>query len=426
MRKNEPPEVEEAAGKTIELGGTAPSGRVLFLSTYVPTQCGIATFSKDLADSVDRAAGEPVCAVMAIERGDPPMRSKGRVVHTIQNDAPGAYRQAARFANSHPCEGVSIQHEFGLYPGEQGEALLEFARACAKPIAVTLHTVTLTPPRKTLQVLHQLAGEAAKLVVMSKKGAQILRDVYGISPQKVAYVPHGTPEMKCDPKDWLEHRMNLPSGPLLLTWGLLSQGKGVEYVIQAMPRILDHWPRASYLVVGGTHPEVRKREGERYRHSLIALANRLGVRDHVCFDDRFISLDEVRLYLKCADVYVSTNLERQQITSGTLSYAVAAGKAIVSTPYLHAEEMAERGAALLAEFRRPNSVAGQVLRVLGDTALRTRLQNKARQVGRSTRWPNVGKRYHALFRAAAREAAEAAPQPAARPVPAPKQQWSWA
>lgn len=368
----------------------------IFVSTYVPTPCGLATFTQDLADAVDGAAGKPVSRVAAIT-GDGDENFDRRVDFVIDREDKDSYAKAARFCNQHPCELVSIQHEFGLYAGEWGSSILDFAKECRKPIVATLHTVLPEPEEKARMVINRLASLSEKLVVMADIGVELLKNVYEVPGEKVTMIPHGVhPMPKCDIHEVREN-FHLTGDPVIMTFGLINPGKGIEYAIKALPQIVSEYPNAQYVIAGRTHPVVRKQNGEQYRESLIELAEKLGVRENVKFVNKYLSRDELLRYIAACDIYLTPYLGRDQIVSGTLAYAVAAGKAVVSTPYLHAEELAEKGALLNAEFRDSDSIAENVLNALNDTHLRRKLESRALEIGREMLWSNVGRRYQNLF-----------------------------
>ncbi len=291
----------------------------LFLSPYQPSQCGVATYTRDLADAIDRIAGRPVCAVAAIDAGGHKFTKNGRVAHVVRNEVGIAYLDAARFADEYRCDVVSVQYKAGLYPGRWGEAALDFAEACGKPVLATLHSLRAAPEPGERDVVRRLAAACRRVVVMAGASGDLLRDVYDVPQDKVAYIPYGAHQPACCPKAWLRHRMALPSGPVLLTFGLVGPDKGIEHAIDALPEILACCPGALYVVAGRTHPGVKAREGESYRRQLQARADRLGITDHVIFEDRFMPLTEVFLHLKSADVYVSPHTARDRPASASLT-----------------------------------------------------------------------------------------------------------
>lgn len=369
----------------------------VFVSSYLPTECGLATFTHDLADAVDTAAGRPVSRVFAIRKDQYPISYSNRVDYSIDNSCKDAYQRAALFCNQHDCDLVSIQHEYGLYTGDWGESILDFARTCVKPIVTTLHTLPPNPEPKARQIIRELADRSRRIVVMADTATGILEQVYGVDAATVAVIPHGVHDVARRDPQLLQQALAIQGSPVLVTFGLLSPGKGIEYMLDALPAVVSRHPRAVYLVVGATHPVVKREQGERYREELNRKAKRLGVSENVRFVDRFLSLDELLRYIRAADVYVTPYIGKDQIVSGTLAYALSAGRAIVSTPYLYAQEMAAKSALLLADFHDGDSLAQQVIRILENPWLRKHLENKAWDIGRTMVWNNVGREYYRRF-----------------------------
>ncbi|HLP00286.1 MAG TPA: glycosyltransferase family 4 protein [Fimbriimonas sp.] len=366
--------------------------RVALLSNYVPIQCGISTFAKNLRDSLARQSNVASVQVICVDDRTEECKFPEEVVFEIDKLEREQYRDAAAFVNARDFDVVCIQHEYGIFGGDAGDYLLDFVEQLRIPFIVTLHTILERPNPDQRRVLQRLAQAAQKVVVMSDKGKQILDRIYGILPHRISKIHHGVPD------DFLSFESNSSTCKnTLLTFGLLSPDKGIEHVIGAMPDIVAQCPDAKYIVVGATHPHIRAHHGEAYRESLERLARDLGVDDNVEFVNRFLTFEEIVDYFNKSDIYITPYLKEEQITSGTLAYAIGSGKVVISTPYWYAEELLADGRGLLVPFRSPSEVADAVISVLTDSEVRERIERNASELGATMTWSAVGSEYTAMM-----------------------------
>lgn len=369
----------------------------VYVSTYPPSECGIATFCKDVATSVAKYTPFSKPTIIAVKR-EHEIESYERVVRfQILKEDRQSYLDAAKFINESSLDIASIQHEYGIFGGPDGEYVLDLLEALEKPSVATLHTVLQRPSPNQKRIVQEMGRLCDMLMVMVKTGRNILRDVYEIDPAKITIIPHGVPNVHRVSAHSVKRALGIADRSIISTFGLINRGKGIEHVIQAMPRILEKHPNALYLVLGETHPGVRKHEGESYRNMLADLISDLGIEDNVRFNNRFLTLNELVRYLCATDVYVTPYLNKDQISSGALAYALGCGKAVLSTPYLYAEEVLADGRGMLIDFESPDSIAEKVIRVLGDKELKESLESKAYAYGRRAAWFNVAVSYLDLF-----------------------------
>lgn len=375
--------------------------RIAFVASSIPRRCGIATFTADLSAAVKSA--DPSVRIVAAAIDEPSAaRAYGSEVRwRIRQDDVTTYRDAARAISASNVDIVNLQHEFGLYgqwhDSSYDDHLQVFLEHCTKPVVTTLHTVPPKPETWQREAIRGASLRGDEIVVMAKTAARLLSDVYGITKAPVV-IEHGMPAIEPRGRHRLKRQLGVEDRPIVSTFGLVDPRKGLEYVIDAMPAIVARHPRTLYLVVGQTHPELLKKQGEAYRNSLIDSVRRIGMSDHVKFVNEYLTQRQIVDYLLATDVYVTPYLDPNQITSGTLAYALGAGKAIVSTPYLHAQEVLSEGRGVLVPFRDAAAVAEAVTAVLDDPVRKKSLEARAYEYGKQMAWPAIGRRVLALMR----------------------------
>ena len=308
-----------------------------------------------------------------------------------------SYRRAADFLNFNNAEVLCVQHEFGIYGGAAGSHLLALLKEVRMPVVTTLHTVLRDPNPTQRKVMDELVRRSDRIVVMAQKGSEILQETYGVPLQKIDVIPHGIPDLPFLESSCFKGQFGVEGRDVLLTFGLLGPGKGIEHVIEALPEIVKQHPQVVYLVLGATHPHLVAREGERYRLGLERLAEDRGVKEHVIFYNRFVSLEDLTEFIGATDIYLTPYLNEAQITSGTLAYVFGAGKAVVSTPYWHAQELLADDRGVLVPFRDPGAIAQAVCGLLDDPARLEKMRHDAYAMGREMIWPAVAKRYLEAF-----------------------------
>lgn len=374
--------------------------RVAVLGNHLPRRCGIATFTTDLAEALSTAGPELDCFVLAMNDATHQYAYPSRVRFELPDHDVTAYARAADFLNVNAVDVVSVQHEYGIFGGKAGAHLLPLLRELRMPIVTTLHTILSAPNLQQRRVMNEITALSDRLIVMTAGGAGILRQVHGVDAAKIDVIPHGVPKT---PLSGSKNRLGVEGRPLVLTFGLLSPDKGIEYVIDALPEILKHYPDVVYIVLGATHPHVVERDGETYRLMLEDRAKRLGVDGSVIFHNRFVSQSELSEFLAAADIYITPYLNPEQITSGTLAYALGAGKAVISTPYLYAKELLAGERGILVPSRDAGSIAGEIIGLLDDPEKRLELRRRAAEHGETMLWPAVANSYLESFERARAE-----------------------
>ncbi len=371
--------------------------RIAFLGNYPPRLCGIATFTQDLCEAIAREAPEADCFVSSVNDRAEGYVYSPRVRYELAEKDLDSYRRAADYLNFHRADMLCVQHEYGIYGGISGSHLMALLKEIRMPVVTTLHTVLVDPSGMQKQVLQELAMRSDRLVVMAQKGASILQEVYQVAANKIDVIPHGIPNLPFCDSSVFKEQFGVAERTVLLTFGLLGPGKGIEYAIQALPEIVKHHPNVVYLVLGATHPHLLAREGERYRLSLERLAEELGMKDHVIFYNRFVAQADLNEFIGATDVYLTPYLHEAQITSGTLAYVFGAGKAVVSTRYWHAQELLAEGRGVLVGFRDAQAIADGVLHLLEEKERMEKIRSDAYQIGQEMRWPAVARRYLETF-----------------------------
>ena len=367
---------------------------VLFVSTYPPRACGIATFTQDLVSELQKkeSTGTGVVAVSDTRYDYPP-----EVVHEINQNSMHSYTEAARWINRSGAALVMIEHEYGIYGGTCGGYLLELVRNLEIPYAVTLHTVLPEPEKIQRNIIQSLASGSFRIVTMCPRTVQTLQSIYGVEQKKITVIHHGVPEIVVPGRDELKKAAGMEKRFIVSTFGLISPGKGLEYGIEAVSRAAKTHPEILYLILGRTHPVVQKKYGEKYRMELENLVAACRAENNVRFINRYLTKEEVIRYLSLSDIYMTPYLGKDQAVSGTLAYAVGYGRVIVSTPYIYARSMLADGRGLLADFRSAQSLADCILTVLEHPEKQKEMERKTLEFGRQMRWYRVAEAYRRLF-----------------------------
>jgi glycosyltransferase involved in cell wall biosynthesis len=371
--------------------------RVAVIGNYLPRQCGIATFTTDLCDALAADNTPAGLFALAVNDGDAEYRYPERVRFELQENDLATYRAAAEFLNFHNVDLVCLQHEYGIFGGQAGAHILWLLRCLKMPIVTTLHTVLREPNPQQRKVMEELAELSDRMIVMSEHSSQFLQDIYRVPVAKIDLIPHGVPDLPFVDPNFYKANVGAEGKDVILTFGLLSQNKGIENVIRALPRILERHNDVLYVVAGATHPHVRRREGDRYRESLQSLAQELRVDANVVFHNRFVTPAEMVEFLGSADLYITPYRAEAQVVSGTLAYAMSAGKAIIATPYWYARELLAEGRGALVPFDDPDAIAQQAIELLDDDAARHAMRKRAYLHVREMTWKNVARKYRDSF-----------------------------
>lgn len=369
--------------------------KIVFLTTYPPRECGIATFSQDLIRALKKINSGFNINVIAIN--DNHYDYQEEVVYEINQHNRSDYRQLARKLNDSDVDILVVEHEYGIFGGYCGEYLLDLLENIKLPIITCLHTVLSNPLEKQKEILTVIGKKSTKVVTMAYNTVELLTTIYGIDRSKIEIIHHGVPYKDVEPREKLKEKYGYSGRPVISSFGLLSPGKGLEYGIQAIQKVAQKYNNVLYLILGQTHPNIKREYGESYREKLIELVKNLGLEDNVKFINKYLTKDEIIEYLQLSDIYMTPYLGKEQAVSGTLAYAVGYGRIVVSTPYKYAEEMLAEGRGMLADFMDPDSLAKCILYILDNPEEKKKMEEKTLSFGKNMAWENVAKQYTNLF-----------------------------
>jgi len=385
-----------AAAIRLQSSAGMPS-RIAVVGNYLPRQCGIATFTTDLCDAISAECGAAKLFAVPVNDMESGYAYPERVRLTLAQDDPSSYEQAADFLNFTNFDLVCLQHEYGIFGGPAGSHILTLLRRLKMPVITALHTVLREPNPDQRRVMEEITALSDRLIVMSTLSSQFLQEIFRVPGRKIDIVPHGVPDMPFLDPNFYKDRFDVEGKAVLLTFGLLSPNKGIENVIQALPHILSKHKNVVYIVAGATHPHILRREGDHYRESLQALAKEIGVESNVFFHNRFASPGEMAEFIGAADIYITPYRYEEQVVSGTLAYALGAGKAIISTPYWHAIELLDDRRGALVPFQDPEAIARKTVELLDTPAIRHAMRKRAYLYSREMVWKKVAQGYMASF-----------------------------
>src|SRR5271167_8922 len=393
------PMVQEGAAAPRARSQSKPSlpSRIAVIGNYLPRHCGIATFTTDLCSAIAAEYGTARLLALPVNDTEEGYDYPARVRWSLAQDDVKSYQEAAEFLNFNNIDMVCLQHEYGIFGGPAGSHILHLLRALKMPVVTTLHTVLREPDPDQLRVMEEIAELSDRLIVMSQLSCQFLQEIFKVPGGKIDMVPHGVPDLPFLDPNFYKDRFGVAGKAVLLTFGLLSPNKGIENVIQALPEILAKHTNVRYIVAGATHPHVLRREGDKYRASLQALAKEVGVESRVIFHNRFVSPEEMVEFIGAADIYITPYQHEAQVVSGTLAYALGAGKAIISTPYWHAIELLDDRRGALVPFQNPGAIAQKTVELLDTPAIRHAMRKRAYLYAREMIWKRVAQGYMESF-----------------------------
>lgn len=371
--------------------------KVFFVGNYLPRNCGIATFTYDLSQAIEEEIGKGSYRVVAMNNTPDGYDYPEQVSFEIHQNRIHDYRLAADYVNLSGVDIVSLQHEFGIFGGPEGAYINHFLSNLKKPVVTTLHTVLKSPDAAYRKALIDVAELSQALVVMSRQAERILTEVYQVPADKIFFIHHGIPDVPFIDPNFYKDQFQVEGRFVLLTFGLLNPNKGIELVLDALPEVVKNYPKVAYIILGATHPEVKRLRGEEYRLSLQRRVAKLGLESHVFFYNRFVEIQELCEFIGACDLYITPYRSKEQITSGTLAYALGMGKAVISTPYWYAEEMLAEERGVLVDFGDVQGMAHAITDLIEDEARRHQMRKRAYEFGRKMIWREVGREYLKIF-----------------------------
>jgi len=371
--------------------------RIAYVSTYVPQKCGLATYTHHLRRAVQEATGQEGNDRVVVLTNDTNAPARDPLLWPLHRDHADEYRQMALRINQSDLDVVSLQHEFGIFGGEAGAHILQFIRYLNKPLVTTFHTVFERPQPPYFPIQKEIAEKSSKIIVMNRKAITYLHEAFGVPVEKICFIPHGTPDPAPDKRAEWRKELDWEQRKVLMTFGLLSRGKGLELVIDILPEIVKQVPQVLYAIVGQTHPEVKKREGERYRQELREQIRRSGLDEHVVMIDRYLEEADLIKHLTACDIYITPYPGLQQITSGTLAYAVGLGRPVLSTPYAYATDLLADYPQLLLRSEDRAAWSETIVSLLTDDRKLAEWSEKIMEIGKTMHWPEIGRQYAAVF-----------------------------
>ncbi len=370
---------------------------IAFIGNYLPRRCGIATFTNDLLHAVSKEGDQIDCWAIAmndIPQGYPYPK---QVRFELNVNSIADYQLAAEFLNVNKVDVVSLQHEYGIYGGDHGSLILSLIRNLRMPVITTLHSILPNPNATQKKIINSISEISDRIVVMSQKAVLFLKDIYKVPIEKISLIHHGIPDLPFIDPNFFKEQFGVEGKKVILTFGLINPGKGIETMIDALPVIIRKHPNVVYIILGATHPNIKKEYGEAYRHSLQRKARALGIEDHLIFHNRFVDINELCEFLGVADIYVTPYLNKEQITSGTLAYALGAGKAILSTPYWYAEEILADGRGIIVPFNDSKAIAEKITYLLDNETEGHKMRKQAYLFSRQMIWKEVARNYLEIF-----------------------------